>query len=308
MLADATQPASRRRGLVMVGAAAMLWGTSGLTATIAYARDVHPLTVSSWRMTIGAIVLTLMLRRSGKSDGVLAPAERRRLVLIGASLAAYQACYFLAVQRAGVSIATLLTLGLAPVLVTVGERLLTRRPTAAATLIGIALSVAGLVALVGVPSGGSPGWSTGALLAIGSAFGYATLTLAGGTLSTRMGAQRLTALTFVIAAVLLVPVTAATVGMGVGPDRVVLAAMLYLGVIPTALAYRLFFRGLQGVSASAAAVLVLLEPLVATGLAVPLLGERLTLLGWVGAAALIVAVVIISGTGGSPGRERPVVV
>jgi drug/metabolite transporter, DME family len=296
---------SRRRGLLMVGAAAALWGTSGLTATVAYSRGVHPLTVSSWRMAIGAIALSLLLRRSRRTGVRPTLADGRRLVLIGASLGAYQACYFLAVQRAGVSIATLLTLGLAPVLVTIGERLLTRRPTAPATVAGIALAIAGLAALVGVPSGRSPDLLTGALLATGSAFGYATLTLAGGTLSTRLGAQRLTRLAFVIAAVLLVPVTATTVGLGLGPDPVVPLAMLYLGVVPTALAYRWFFAGLQRVPASVAAVLVLLEPLVATALAVPLLGERLTVLGWTGAGSMIVAVVLVSTPGARLTRRRP---
>lgn len=295
--------AARNRGLLMVGGAAMLWGTSGLTATVAYSRDIHPLTVSSWRMALGAIALSLLLRPSRSEVVRPSVADGRRLILIGASLAAYQACYFLSVQLAGVSIATLLTLGLAPVLVTIGERLLTRRRTAPSTVVGTVLAIAGLVALVGLPSGRSTGLLTGAVLAIASALGYATLTLAGGTISMRWGAQRLTRLAFVIAAMLLVPVTAATAGLGLGPDPTVWAAMLYLGLVPTAVAYRLYFAGLQHLRASSAAILVLLEPLVATALAVPLLGERLTPLGWMGAATLVVAVLVVSGVVGRPAER-----
>src|SRR5690606_19433116 len=97
---------THRRGLLMVAAAAVLWGTSGLTATVAYDRGVHPLTVSSWRMALGALTLGLLLGRRRPEAGLMS-LGLDRLLLVGASLAGYQACYFLAVERAGVSIATL---------------------------------------------------------------------------------------------------------------------------------------------------------------------------------------------------------
>lgn len=317
MAADLTLPTVRRRGLLLVGAAAMLWGTSGLTATVAYDRGVHPFTVSSWRMALGAVALLPLLLRGGsggrEAGQRLCGRELRRLATVGIALGAYQACYFLAVQLAGVAIATLLTLGLAPVLVVLGERMITRRPTEPATLVGIVLALAGLAALVGMPSGETEGLLAGAALAIGSAVGYAVLTLAGGALSRRMDARRLTVLAFVIAAGVLLPITAATAGLGLGRDPVAWVAMLYLGILPTAVAYRLFFAGLERVTASSAAVLVLLEPLVATTLAVSLIGERLDFVGWLGAALLVGAVVVVSvvassrGTGDGapdPGRRR----
>ncbi|WP_052665214.1 DMT family transporter [Nitriliruptor alkaliphilus] len=297
-----TNLSTAHRGLLMVGAAAVLWGTSGLTATVAYSRGIHPLTVSSWRMALGAIALLPLLRSAPTVAARPTWADARRLAVIGVGLAAYQACYFIAVQRAGVSIATLITLGSAPVLVICGERLLTGRRIAPASAAGIVMAIAGLVALVGLPAGGGDDVSVGAAFAALSALGYAAVTLAGGTLSTRMGAQRLTVFAFLVAAVLLLPVTVATVGIGLAGDPLVLAAMLYLGIVPTALAYRLFFTGLQRITASAAALLVLLEPLVATGLAVPLAGDRLTPVGWVGAAVLLLAVVVSTRT---PAQVRP---
>lgn len=299
MRATMFRPTSQR-GVLLVAAAATLWGTSGLTATVAYDRGVHPLTVSSWRMALAALVLLTMLRSTPEATERLSWHDRRRLAVIGTGLAAYQASYFVAVQRAGVSIATLIALGSAPILVTLGERLSTGRRTARTTLAGVTLAIAGLVALVGVPSGRGDGVLVGAAFAGISALGYAAVTLAGGSLSTRLGAQRATVMTFVVAAALLVPATSATVGLGLGGDGTVLAAMLYLGIVPTALAYRLFFTGLQRVSASTAAVLVVLEPLVATGLAVPLVGERLSAVGWLGAATLLAAVVITTRPRSAP--------
>jgi drug/metabolite transporter, DME family len=284
---------------MMIGAAAILWGTSGLTATVVNARGVHPLTVSSWRMAIGAATLAVLLRPRG-DRGRLSGGEWGRLTTVGVCLAAYQAFYFLAVAQAGVSIATLVALGLAPVLVAAGERATTGQPVAPATFVGIGLALIGLAAMVGFPQARPTGLLAGAFLAGGSALGYATLTLVSGNLSNRLGSQRLTVLTFALAALALVPVTWATVGLGLGGDLTVVAAMLYLGVVPTAVAYRLFFAGLPRASPSAAAVLVLLEPLVATGLAVAFLGERLAPIGWVGAVTLVAAVMLVSRSGARP--------
>lgn len=174
---------------------------------------------------------------------------------------------FVAVERAGVAIATVITLRSAPMLVTVGERLITRGRTGRVTTAGIGLALIGLVTLVSAPAAAGPDVIVGAMFAGGSALGHATVTLVGGGLGTRLGAERLTIATFVGAAVLLVPLAAVTVGLGIEDGVVVLGALAYLGVVPTAVAYQLFFTGLPAIRATHAAALVLLEPLDATGLA-----------------------------------------
>jgi drug/metabolite transporter, DME family len=253
---------------------------------------------------LGAVALVVALGLRSRRDAdmrlvalrVLDRSQRWRLVVVAAGLAAYQVGYFVAVDRAGVTIATLITLGSAPLLVTVGERIITRRPAGRSTIAGVALALVGLVALVGAPGAAGPQVAAGAGFAVGSALGYATMTLGGGGLGSRVGAERLTIAAFVGAAALLIPLAAATTDLGIGADPVVLGALVYLAVIPTAVAYRLFFTGLPAIRATQAAVLVLLEPLVATGLALLLLGERLTLLGWSGAALLVAAVVLVTRT------------
>jgi DME family drug/metabolite transporter len=63
----------------------------------------------------------------------------------------------------------------------------------------------------------------------------------------------------------------------------VFALVVFLGVVPTAVAYGAFFLGLRHATPTAAALATLLEPLTATILAVGLHGERLTPAGVVGA-------------------------
>jgi DME family drug/metabolite transporter len=71
------------------------------------------------------------------------------------------------------------------------------------------------------------------------------------------------------------------------------ARLVYMGLVPTALAYWLFARGLRTTPATTASLLTLIEPLTATVLAVLLFGEHLTVNILGGGALLIGAVVVL---------------
>src|ERR671920_1280635 len=80
-----------------------------------------------------------------------------RLALVGVGLAAYQFAYFAAVATAGVSIATLVALGLAPLLIALGAAVLGHGRPDAATLVALVVALVGLVLLVGVSAGADTG-------------------------------------------------------------------------------------------------------------------------------------------------------
>ncbi len=277
MSSPLSTPAARR-GFLLVVVAALCWGTSGLSgAVVAERAGLGPLDIAWYRMAIGALALLaghLLTRRRG---GAPATPLRRptvvRLALIGAGLAAYQLAYFAAVAVAGVSIATLVALGLAPLLVAVGGALLGHGRPDRATLVALVVALTGLVLLVGVSAGGDSGAAVvlGALMAVGSALGYAVVTLAGAAVPTGVP---VTLAAFAGGAVLLTPVALVS-GLTVPTDPVSLLVLLYLGLVPSALAYALFFTGLRDVPGPVASIVTLLEPLTATALATALLGERL---------------------------------
>src|SRR4051812_23015939 len=178
-------PASRR-GFLLVVLAALCWGTSGISGRIVADRtDLSPLDIAWYRLAVGAVVLLagwgLTARRRSRAAAVTRPVALR-LVLVGAGLAAYQLAYFSAVARAGVSIATLVALGLAPLLVAVGAALLGHGRPSGTTLAALVVALVGLTLLVGVSAGADAGTAVllGALLAAGSALGYAVVTLASG--------------------------------------------------------------------------------------------------------------------------------
>ncbi len=305
----------RSRGPVLVVLAAVCWGTGGLAGSVlADVSGLSPIAVGTYRLLVAAVVLLALHALRGRLGRLLSVvrtlAARRddagRVVGVGAGLALFQVCYFLAVQAVGVSVATMLTLGLAPVLVTVGAALLLGERVGVRLRVVLPVAVVGLVLLVGAGGGevaGDGRTVVGALLAGTSATGYAAVTLLGRSLAARVPSESVTSLGFVVAALLALPVGLA-VGMAAPRQPVTVGLVLYLGVVPTALAYGLFFAGLRGTASGTASVLTLAEPLTATVLSVALLDERLGPWQWAGAALLGAAVVVLSLGGGSDRRLR----
>jgi len=281
-----------RRGFLLVVLAALCWGTSGISGRVVADRtDLSPLVIAWYRLTIGAVVLlagwALTARRRTSAPRLTRPVGIR-LGLVGAGLAAYQLAYFSAVARAGVSIATLVALGLAPVLIAVGAALLGHGRPGRATLVALVVALVGLTLLVGVSAGADAGTAVllGALLASGSALGYAIVTLASGGMPAGVP---VTLVGFAGGAVLLTPVVLAA-GIHLPGDPVAIGVLVYLGVVPSALAYAFFFTGVRSVPGAVASIVTLLEPLTATVLATVFLGERLAPGALVGGLLLLAAV------------------
>jgi DME family drug/metabolite transporter len=281
-----------RRGFVLVLLAALCWGTSGLSGSVVADRSgASALDIAWYRLAIGALALLAARAATARRRGPAVPLTRPvvvRLVLIGAGLAAYQLAYFAAVEQAGVSIATLVALGLAPLLIAVGGTLLGSGRPDRATAVALAVALVGLALLVGVSAGADTGTTVllGALTATGSALGYAVVTLAGGGVPAGVP---VTLAGFAGGALLLSPVVLAE-GLTVPSDGVALAVLLYLGLVPSALAYGLFFTGVRTVPGAVASIVTLLEPLTATVLATVFLGERLAPAAVAGGALLLAAV------------------
>ncbi len=269
-----------RTGLLAVSGGALLWGTTGVAVRIINERTGLPaVSIGFYRVLVAAVVVALVLR--GRGLRVAARAYRRHpaaLAVSGAGFGAYQALYFIGVQDVGVSVSTLVSLGIAPVALTIGAALSRRRLPPPAGLGVLACAVAGL-ALVslrtdsGVPA---PHPVLGVLASIASGLGYAGIT----ALSRRMAHEDplvLTGLTSAIGTVVLLPFAIAA-GLAVPSDAIATGWLGYIGVVPTVVAYWLFYRGLRSTPPEVAGVLTLLEPLTAAVLAAIVVHEALT--GW----------------------------
>lgn len=280
-----------RAGLLAVSLGALFWGTTGVAVRIIHDRTGLGAVVIGWyRVLVAAVVVAAV---SGPRGLRAAAAALRRypvaLVLSGAGFGAYQALYFVGVQYVGVSVSTLVSLGVAPVALTIGAALARRRRPAPSSLAVLGCAVVGL-ALVSLRPGAGTGTHPvlGVLASVASGLGYAGIT----ALSRRMSAEDpllLTGVTSAVATVVLAPLALAA-GLALPRDGVASWWLVYIGVVPTVAAYWFFYRGLRSTSSEVAGVLTLLEPLAAAVLAALVLHESLT--GWalLGAALMLVAV------------------
>ena len=280
--------------------AAVCFGTTG-TAQALGAAGASPVTVGEARIVVGAIGLQLVARRAAGRGAPLAWPRTAQMWLAALGVAGYQVSFFLAVRTTGVALGTVVALGSAPVITGVlalacGQGRPGGRWAAATALAAVGLAV---LTLGGGPGRVHPG---GVLLALGAATCYATYTLAVKR-SLELGgqAESIMAALFTGGALLLAPaLLVLPVGWLATPRGAV--AALWLGTVPTALAYLLFGRGLRGVSAAEASTLTLAEPLTAAALGVLALGEAPAATSLAGAALLLTGLVVL---GVRRPRSRP---
>ncbi|MFJ6194712.1 DMT family transporter [Micromonospora sp. NPDC092111] len=293
---DPARLAPRRRDLLLISGAAVAWGAGGAAAAVLFRLSgLGPLAVSFWRTAVATLVLALALALAvalvGRDDRPRPGTPVRTAVLLGVGLAGYQSAYFASVDRAGLALGTLVTLGAGPLLVALGGRLLLGERPGRRGVAALAVALVGLVLLVGGSVSAGPGVASGVGAALLSALGYSAVTLYGRS----AGGGGATMVSFVAGTVALLPLAVAEgVWPRTGDPLPVLGWLLFLGVVPTLLAYRWYFAGLATVPAATAAVLVLLEPVTAAVLAVVLFGERPTGYVAAGAALLLTAVTLLS--------------
>ncbi len=282
---------TRARSSAALVLAGVLWGTGGLAGSLLASRaGLHPLSVAAYRLLIGGVIATGYLWLTGGLRGLpRTPEARRRLLAVGGLFALFQTSYFVAVSLSSVSVATMTTIGSAPVLLAAATAVKSRRLPSAWTTVSLAGSLTGLALLQWTP--GEEADVAGVLFALLAAAGFAALTLVTATRVDGLDPLPTTAFGCLIGGAALTP-AALWFGMAVPPQVDVLALVVYFGVVPTALAYAAYFRGLEGAHPVLAALSALLEPLTAALLSMVVLGERLGAVGWCGAAVLIAALAV----------------
>jgi DME family drug/metabolite transporter len=291
--------AATRPAIAQVLVAAVLFGTTG-TAQALGPDGTTPLGVGAVRLVVGGLALLLVLPLLG-----VRPLDALRLWRTPAGLAAglctalYQVCFFAGVDRAGVALGTLVTIGSGPVFAGLLAAVLLRERPAPSWLVATALCVLGLALLSGSGGRGEP---LGLGLALLSGLAYAAYTVAAKHLMTAGHASSpVMAAAFGLGGLLLLPVLALQPPSWLATQGgLVLAG--YLGLVTTAVAYVLFGRGLAVLPAGPVTTLVLAEPLVAAALGVGLLDERLAVAGAVGAALVLAGLVLQAAAAGR--RER----
>jgi len=276
-------------GVLALVIASLLWGTTGTSASF-LPDDVNPLAVGASTMGIGGLLLFAATARASLS--VLRDADARRWVLIGAlGVVVYPLAFYAGMDLAGVAVGNVVALGSGPVFAALLEWLVERRRLSGRWAVSTGLAVLGIALLAmgrEVDAAGDRGSIVaGVVLGLLAGLAYALYTYASGRAIRGSGdaAERpsrgVMGSMFGAGAVLLLPVLLVT-GEPLLQSATTVGIAGYLALGPMFVAYLLFGVGLRSIRSSTVTTITLLEPVVATVLAVVVVGERLAPIGWVG--------------------------
>lgn len=281
---------NKKNGQWLILGAAVLWGTTGTAQAFAPV-GATSLAIGAVRLAIGggALLLFALLR------GSLQRSQRWPIgatLLGGVSMAAYQPAFFAGVAKTGVAVGTMVAIGSAPIIAGLIGLMVYRKRPSRHWLLATGLAVLGCSLLI--TAGGQVTVNPiGVLLALGAGAAYAVYTYASKVLVAHLPADAVTAVVFTLGALFLSPLLFALDLSWLALEQGLVVA-LHLGVMATAVAYALYVRGLMKVRAETAVTLALAEPLTATLLGVLLLGEQLTVAGFVGIGLLFGGLLLLS--------------
>jgi len=236
--------------------------------------------------------------RFGISTLVLAPFAWRTVRLlprhgllsgvgVGALLAVAYGLQTAGLDRTTVASTGFIT-GLYVVLTPLLALLLFRTPVAAAAWAGVALAVAGLLMLNGIPGGSA----LGNALVLGNAIAQSCQIVAMERFAPRYDARALTFLQMAVACVAFTAIALARGELTLPHGGTVWYALVVTGVFAGALGYLVATWVQSRTTAARAALVFTLEAPFAALFGVLLLSERLGLLGWAGCGVMLAGIVL----------------
>lgn len=240
------------------------------------------------RGIIGTLVVWIVIRLQGKRVN-LATVKKNLLwlVLSGVSLGLNWIFLFAAYLHTSVAVASLCNY-LAPVIVVVLAPLLYRERLGWKKLLCVAVAMIGVFLISGV-IGTAPETLSGIGILFGllAALGFVGIILCNRKL-TEMNAYDKVIVQLAVSALTVLPYALfKNIGTPIVLDVRSVLLTLMLGLIHTGFAYCLYLDNLGKLPVHSVAVLGYIEPVVSVLCSVFILGEQMTVLGWIGAALII---------------------
>lgn len=281
---------STRAGFGFVVLASLLFGTTG-TAQQLSDLAVSGLYIGAARQIVGGLLMILLVIMMGQR-GLLALFISKHGILAAVGTLIYQVTFFVGIANNGVSVGTVTALGSAPIFTAILSYLMLKEririlQAAIYTIVaaGIWLLLVGFSAEIEL--------TLGILASLAAGLGYAIYTVNAKAM-VLAGVNSTTALAIAFGGA--VPLAVLILFLGdwkwlLQPAGAGLA--LYLGLAPTALAYYFFGKGLIALPAATVATITLIEPVVATLLAVAFVGEVLQLLDVMAIGIVVIGLLLL---------------
>lgn len=287
-------------GILAVVFASVLWGTTGVAAT--FSPDVSAVAIGAAAMGIGGILQGLLAIRVIGLNWDRLYAHRALFLLGGVTIAIYPLAFYVSMRLSGVTIGTVVSIGSAPIIAAIIERVFDGQRISRQWLIGASLGLIGMIILCVWGANGNienSGYTplntfTGVGLGLIAGFTYALYSWVARRLMMRnLPSLAVMGALFGFGGILLFPLLIVT-GASFLNSWTNLLVGGYMALAPMFLGYVLFGYGLARIQASTATSISLIEPVVAALLAIIIVGERLGLHGWFGVLLILLGLVYIT--------------
>ena len=281
------------RATALVAFSACCFGSIAILVTLATRAGARLVELLAWRYLLAAVLLGLVaggpavVRRPGRrSFLIMALAGGGQAVVAGLSLSALRY----------IPTATMAFLFYTyPAWVTVISALRGKEPLTGRRLIALVLSLAGIVAMVGLPGAGTSSDATpGVVLALSGALLYALYIPMLGHFGRELGSALASTFTAAGAAVILFVVAFAQGGFALRQPPIVWIAVVLLAVLCTVVAFMCFLRGLETLGPVRTAIVSTVEPFWGALAASLLLAQPLTSRTLTGGVLVAAAVIILN--------------
>jgi DME family drug/metabolite transporter len=281
----------RKKGVGAVVLASVLWGTTGTAAS--FAQDVSPIAIGAFATGVGGLLLVIYSRHSLRSN-INVLMDNPLLLLLGScAVALYPLAFYTAMDWSGVAVGTVISIASAPIFTVLLERLFSNKLISMSWMASFSLGAVGISCLVmenphqGNMTISEKYYFLGVLVGLFAGLTYAIYSwVAKELIDKGAHSQSCMASMFGLASAALVPSLYFT-SENLFQNVEYIGIALYMAVLPMFLGYLLFGLGLRFIEASRATLITLLEPVVATLLAVWIVGEKLTGLGCVGMLLIV---------------------
>ncbi|MCG9736100.1 DMT family transporter [Pseudoalteromonas shioyasakiensis] len=280
---------------IAVLVASVFWGTTGTAAS--FAPDISPFAIGAFAMGFGGVLLCLTsLTQLINNASTLR--KHYPLPLLGsACVAIYPLAFYTSMNSAGVAIGTVVSIASAPLFTVLLEYLIEKKPFATRWLVSFCFGAVGicLIALGKDSHSAAKGLfsqNIGILLGLIAGLTYAGYSwVAKRLISNGVHSRATMASLFGGAACVLLPSLLIT-GNTLFATVINTSVALYMAIVPMFFGYWLFSIGLKTIAASQAVLITLLEPIIATVLAIVILNEQFQQIGWLGIGLVGVSLVI----------------
>ncbi|MFO2464299.1 DMT family transporter [Pseudomonas sp. 15FMM2] len=280
-----------------LAAVTMIWGGTFVAGRF-LAADLDPLVIASLRFGLASLALSLFMAFARIPLVCPDPAQMARLMVLGLfGIFFYNLCFFYGLHFINASRASLIV-ALNPAVIGLASWWFFKERLGRGKVLGIALCLGGAGAVIAsrnpqVLQGTADAW-VGDLLIFGCVVSWGVYSLCSRSLNQSLGPLQTVTWSILLGTLMLGVVTLVTGRVTVEAMSAIrlpqLLALLYLGVLGSALAYIGYYDGIRRIGATRAGVFIALNPLTAVVCGALLLGEPLTAPMCLGGAVILLGI------------------